>query len=846
MSKSPITALLLPVSILFNVFCIGAEAQVERRVSGPPHAGAMIAVGPKAIAIRRDASELESFAANEVRRYVYLRTGKLLQVKRGVSAGECIAVSCKNAKFCGELGSDLKPQQFTLTTGGAGDRKIWWIVGGDGVGTLYGAYRFAESLGIRFDLDDDVLPDTPFSGDWPELNETGKPQFALRGLQPFHDFSVGPDWWNLQDYQSLLSQMAKLRMNFIGLHTYPSWNPAAGPEANVWIGPPEEVNAQGNVRSGYEAGVVTTRKGWAVSPFPTSRYAAGAGLLFEADDYGPDFMLDCLEWPRTDDACAAMFNRYGDVQQKAFQHARRLGIKTCVGTELPLGVPKALASRLEARGMKPDDPAVIQRLYEGTFLRLMRKTPVDYYWLWAPEIWLGQEPGFKGWEIASRANVERDLGLVEAAANAVKAPFGLATSGWRLGTRDDALWMDKHTPKSWAASSIATSLGRDPVEKAYGAMPNRAKWVIGWAEDDDAAGAHCCTCWDLQLWAERMFANSAEAFLYGCDGMMAIHWRTAAIAPNISALAQAGWAGRAASGSRADMDAFWADWGRGTFGGDAGADIGRIIQKFDGGHLAINVLVRGGARTTDAQIARFFAPLREFEGLRPRIKGAGNLERLDYWLNLIRASQLRVRTWVLADRLTQKMKAANAIEEADRKLSFVRNEVLPLRLDMARSYESMIAAFVACAKSPGEIGTISSIESGSRGRIVSAHDKAIAQILGAPLPAEAAVTTAYGGTPRIFVSARRTQMNAGEQQEIRAFVLSSSKSSGVNLYWRSLGEGRFKKLAASHRSRQAYRVALPAQPHGTVEYYLEAALEDGQKLLWPATAPSINQTVIVW
>ena len=43
--------------------------------------------------------------------------------------------------------------------------------------------------------------------------------------------------------------------------------------------------------------------------------------------------------------------------------------------------------------MKPDDPAVIHRLYEGTFLRLMRKTPVDYYWLWAPEIWLGREPG---------------------------------------------------------------------------------------------------------------------------------------------------------------------------------------------------------------------------------------------------------------------------------------------------------------------------------------------------------------------------------------------------------------------------------------------------------------------
>ena len=39
--------------------------------------------GPKAIAIRQDASELESFAAKEVRRYVYLRTGKLLPVKQG-------------------------------------------------------------------------------------------------------------------------------------------------------------------------------------------------------------------------------------------------------------------------------------------------------------------------------------------------------------------------------------------------------------------------------------------------------------------------------------------------------------------------------------------------------------------------------------------------------------------------------------------------------------------------------------------------------------------------------------------------------------------------------------------
>ena len=416
--------------------------------------------------------------------------------------------------------------------------------------------------------------------------------------------------------------------------------------------------------------------------------------------------------------------------------------------------------------------------------------------------------------------------------------------------------MDKRAPKSWAASSINTSLGRDPVEKAYGAMPSRPKWVIGWAEDDDTAGAHCCTCWDLQLWAERMFVNSSDACRYGCEGMMAIHWRTAAIAPNITALAQAGWSidpagavnvnSSAVGGRMPGMHAYWGDWGRGMFGGDAGAEAGWAIQKFDGGHLGINALIGGGARTTDAQISEFFAPLAELEGLRPRIRGAGNFERFDYWLNLTRASQLRVRTWVLAARLAAKMKEVNAVQEAGRKLSLVRSEVLPLRLDIARCYENLIAAFVNCAKSPGEIGTIASIESGSRERIVSAQDGAIAQILGGPLPAEAAVSTVCQATPRIVVPAKPTQMPAGEAQGVRAFVLSSAPCTGVNLYWRTLGEGRFKKLAATHRSRHAYRAALKAPSRGTVEYYLEAVLEDGQKLLWPATAPSINQTVIAW
>jgi hypothetical protein len=60
-----------------------------------------------------------------------------------------------------------------------------------------------------------LVPNEPLSGGWPVLEETGKPRFALRGLQPFHDFSVRPYCWNLHDYEGAVSQMAKLRPKFM-------------------------------------------------------------------------------------------------------------------------------------------------------------------------------------------------------------------------------------------------------------------------------------------------------------------------------------------------------------------------------------------------------------------------------------------------------------------------------------------------------------------------------------------------------------------------------------------------------------------------------------------------------
>ena len=117
------------------------------------------------------------------------------------------------------------------------------------MGALYGAYRLAEHLGARFYLHGDVVPDRTSPWKTPALDESGQPLFRLRGIQPFHDFPEGPDWWNRDEYLAVVSQLPKLRMNFIGLHTYPEGGPNAEP--TVWIGLPAEIGEGEQVKAGY-------------------------------------------------------------------------------------------------------------------------------------------------------------------------------------------------------------------------------------------------------------------------------------------------------------------------------------------------------------------------------------------------------------------------------------------------------------------------------------------------------------------------------------------------------------------------------------------------------------------
>jgi len=488
-------------------------------------------------------------AAKEIRRYVYVRTGKLLPIVedfddlKKLPEGGVIAVGyeCRFRDFLARdpqweafLSSKQRAQgAYFLKTTQHQERPFLVVTAyvSDEAGLLYAAYRFAEHLGVRFYLDGDVVPDKQIPLEMPKLNEVGKPLFELRGIQPFHDFPEGPDWWNADAYKAILGQLPKLRMNFFGLHTYPEGG--VGPEPLVWIGTAGDCDEKGKVKFSYPSRHFTTSNvtgAWGYRPTKTSDYFFGAADLFDRDDYAADYMQGTHPWNKmSPEQCNGLMDRMGEVLRDTFEFADRLGIKTCLGTETPLVIPRAVKERLKAAGKNPADPAVIQEVYEGMFRRIMKTHPLNYYWFWTPEGWT--------WEAVKQEQIDAtlaDMRAAIAAAEKVKAPFRLATCGWVLGPQQDRALFDNALPKTMPMSCISREVGHAPVEPGFAKVQGRPKWAIPWLEDDPAMIIP-------QLWAGRMRKDAADSLAYGCTGLMGIHWRTRILGPNVSALASAAW-----------------------------------------------------------------------------------------------------------------------------------------------------------------------------------------------------------------------------------------------------------------------------------------------------------------
>jgi hypothetical protein len=783
------------------------------------------------ILTRTGATPLEQLAAREAQRYVYLRTGTLLPLTRKSATGTAILL---------KIDPTLTRHQYRLKTDGL----MLTISGGSDVSVLYGAYGFAEKLGIRFFLDGDVIPDERVPFHIPRLDETSQPAFAIRGLLPFHDFPEGPDLWSADDYKAVLAQMVKLRMNFLGLHTYTEcgW----GSEPTTWLGLPTDVKENGDPLFSYAAHYFNTaRDASGHQPRRVEDMLFGASLLLESDPWGPPVMAGLMPQGKTPEEKNRVFIRSGRMLRDVFSYAHRFDVKTCVGTEIPLTdpthlLPHELREHLKEKGLSLADRATLKELYKGTFLRAARTYPLDYYWLWTPESWRGPRP-----DAETQASID-DLQTAVEAARDVQAPFTLATAGWVLGPARDRAMFDNLLPKEMPFAALNLELGTVPVDEGFSRLKGRAGWAIPWMENDLSMSSP-------ELWVGRIRRDAFDAHRHGCTGLIGIHWRTEEVGPMVAALSQAQWRVPEAAPIAPRFlpaDEFYLDWARHQFGEEAASEIAGIFVRIDG-HLPTP------APNCPGGIAFNAAPWRSLQGqyafadeltaLRPRIHGPGNEARFDHWTKSFEYLRAIGRVACTRGELDRIMAEQSKLTDPEARRAFARNNVLPVRVRLKEDWGRMMTLCLETADTWGSIGHVFTHEMFNRGTmgLLEGHDQAIQKAFGADLPDAVRASKAYEGRPRLIVPSRRSVAVAGEALTLKVFVLDNLPPKSAVLRWRPLGLGAWRSVPLKQVARAVHTVSLPPVADETLEYYLEAKTIGGVLLRWPAAAPKLNQTVVV-
>ena len=810
-------------------------------------AGACRKVNNTTIFISENPSSLELLAAKEVRRYVYLRTNELLDIHKGKPIGAAIVLG---------IDHQLNLQEYKLKT----EEHILKISGGSEEALLWGVYELAEQLGVRFYMHGDVIPDEKISFAIPVLDIREKPLFKLRGIQPFHDFPEGPDWWNKNDYKAVFAQLVKMKMNFFGLHTYPERRDfnGEGPKAEplVWIGKEEDVLADGKVKAAYPALHFNTADStWGYMPVPTSDFCCGASQLFEADLFGTDYMKGISGWPHSQKENIELFNNTGEFFNEVFAFGQSVGLQICVGTESAITIPEQMKKRY---GMGQPTDEDIKSIYKGIFSRISRTFPIDYYWLWTPENWTWQP--ITDEEVA---NTQRDMQLAYEALDELGKPFQLATCGWVLGPPKDRAQFDRILPKEMPFSCINRGVGYSPVEAGFSKITDRPTWSIPWMEDDP----------DListQLWVGRLRKDALDSYQYGCSGLFGIHWRTRELGPNVSALAKAAWtadewtAEMSENGRDLPAEDFYVDWVKSQFGLES-KELVEIYTTLDSkgneskeGHkgdapLNSSAWIQGpGALMSNESIGQLTERMARYdfisrlEQIRPRIVGAGNIERFDYWLNNFRFNQAMTDVALCIKRIDQAMEVAKSAGDNNAQKAAITSKVLPLRLELISKWENMTRILLSKLTTNGEMGVLANLEMHNRKKLnlINKHDDFILE-LGIELPEKAKLSKNYEGPTRVIVTTSQSLLEAGTDFYIRVRVLSESHNISGSMMWRTLGEQKYKNIEMKQMTRNVFEIVVPASELiDDFEYYIEVS--DGENNIgYPATYGDINQTVVL-
>jgi hypothetical protein len=90
----------------------------------------------------------------------------------------------------------------------------------------------------------------------------------------------------------------------------------------------------------------------------------------------------------------------------------------------------------------------------------------------------------------------------------------------------------------------------------------------------------------------------------------------------------------------------------------------------------------------------------------------------------------------------------------------------------------------------------------------------------------------------------RTAQAPDENLELKIIALDKLPVKYVRVKVRQIGAKKWKIIEAANTARAVWSARLPV-PTDDFEYQIVSQTSDGTKMSWPASAPEINQTVII-
>jgi len=547
--------------------------------------------GPVSISVSISASPKEIVAAREVRRFLYLRTATLIDIKSQdwndipvdenvIIIGSLISTTVQQFLTANSIASpSLGVEDFYLKTITDGTRKVTLIAGYDETAALRGAYKLMEKFGVRYSHVEDIVAEGTIVLDFPAIDKVYSPNFAVRGSMPYHSWNPeGPEYWSADFYKSFLTQQFKMGQNIMGIvHDY------TVSDTRAWVWSPSTQDNKENKQ--YEVGV--------------NAPSAGAAQVFSSAIFASPRRLEARKISDLTQRDAYMKQANLDFLKDVYGYARTMGVKTIYGSEHSGDVNYYLKYFNDLKTFNP-----------------------DYCWIMTKEYWV--------WN-SGKVTDQDYIWIIEGIQNALKAKvqtnaaFDIGVTGWRLGPPLSAggqTAISKAIPEDIFISCQTPNVGQDPVQPEWAQITKTNKWIIPWLEDDFSVG-------NQQLWVNRTINQATAGKSYGCNGLLGVHWSTKRITPQLMVTAQLGW------DATITKKSFWDDFCLINFGSEVASAASTIFQNQDGNMARVTNWINNWPGTI-ASGSYNFSYVDQFAALRPSVVGASNLERFDYYLNIFK------------------------------------------------------------------------------------------------------------------------------------------------------------------------------------------------------------------